>query len=80
MGKFNIGDIIVYVGGVTKREIGREQMVLDYSNEMYFTEFLDDGGENSFHITSTYYEHTQLKAYSLRQYGNGIPVLWEDEV
>ena len=80
MKKFNVGDIIVYDGGVTKRERGREQIVLDYSNEMYYTEFLDNGGVNSFHITSTYYEHTQLKAYSLIQYGNGIPVLWEDNI
>lgn len=88
MREFKVGDIILYVGnswGNHPDEVGRNQKVIGIHNGDYITEFMDTGYRNRFGMRSNYYEYCVVDRDAIgwvnsNKYGNGIPLLWEDEV
>ena len=83
MKKINLGDVIVYYGGLSE-ECGRIQEVIDIIDKRIYTVFKDTGETNSFIFDSGYFSACNLFRGGIKNdvpvYGNGIPMMWGDEI
>lgn len=84
--KYKIGDFIVYGDDICP-ERGRIQKVINNSNFTNWcdeprvqieTVFLDNGNKNVFTMGSSYCDKCDI--INDLEYGNGVPMLWEDVV
>ena len=90
MRELKIGDKIIYRGSKHKKETGRVQLVISINGGIInsrFLKFKGVMGNNSFHYGSEYFKECDTfdfmgnrKKIDYKNYGNGVPVLWEDEV
>jgi hypothetical protein len=84
--KYNVGDFIIYYGDIYS-EIGRIQKVVNYTNFINWgddikvqveTVFLDNGNKNTFALKSSYCDKCEI--VNDNEYGNGVPMVWGDEL
>lgn len=78
----NIGDIIVFTGTYNDdilHEKDREQIVDDINKYHCRTRFIDNGYKNVFAINNPYAKNCSV-INCVREYGNGLPIYWNEEV
>ena len=85
--KFKVGDVIVFTGFINgdkeefQDEIGWKQTIIEITELDYISEFQDNGIKNKFGLSSSYGSSCIIvDGDGLVEYGNGVPMLWEDVV
>jgi hypothetical protein len=84
----NVGDKFVFDGFKIhsidgfESDIGREQVIINITDDRCYSVFLDTGLKNDFGTRSSYIRSCIFvgRNESNIEYENGIPTIWEDEL
>ena len=82
----NVGDKFVFEGFSGdiygfEGDIGREQVIINITDDRCYSKFLDTGNENDFGTRSLYIMSCIfVDGDGLVEYDNGVPLVWGDEL